>query len=50
MYANGVADSFQMIRLLDLKQKQINLWEARISREGAEEAAKQGHVCVGSQN
>ncbi|KAL1637226.1 hypothetical protein SLS58_009413 [Diplodia intermedia] len=28
--------------LLDLKQKQANLWEARLSREGAEENAKQG--------
>ncbi|OMP88041.1 hypothetical protein BK809_0002798 [Diplodia seriata] len=28
--------------LLDLKQKQANLWEARSSREGAEETARQG--------
>jgi hypothetical protein len=30
--------------LLDLKQMQANLWEARSSREGAEETAKQGNV------
>ncbi|CVK96751.1 uncharacterized protein FMAN_11080 [Fusarium mangiferae] len=29
-------------RLLDLKQKQANTWEARIAREGAAETAKQG--------
>ncbi|KAL1648474.1 hypothetical protein SLS58_002229 [Diplodia intermedia] len=32
--------------LLDLKQKQANLWEARSSREGAEEAAKQGKTIL----
>ncbi|KAF4541117.1 Ankyrin repeat protein [Lasiodiplodia theobromae] len=32
--------------LLDLKQKQANLWEARSSREGAEEAAKQGRTIL----
>lgn len=32
--------------LLDLKQKQANLWEARSSREGAEEAAKQGNTLM----
>ncbi|KAK5660329.1 hypothetical protein OQA88_12870 [Cercophora sp. LCS_1] len=35
-----------MIRLLDLKQKQVNLWEARISREGAEETARQGNTLL----
>ena len=32
--------------LLDLKQKQANLWEARTSRESADENAKQGKVCT----
>ncbi|KAF4950560.1 hypothetical protein FGADI_8119 [Fusarium gaditjirri] len=31
-------------RLLDLKQKQANTWEARIAREGALETAKQGSL------
>jgi hypothetical protein len=35
----------QIEHLLDLKQKQTNLWEARTSREGADETAKQGDVC-----
>jgi len=35
----------QIEHLLDLKQKQANLWEARTSREGADETAKQGDVC-----
>ncbi|KAL1847387.1 hypothetical protein VTK73DRAFT_10370 [Phialemonium thermophilum] len=34
-----------LISLLDLKQKQTNVWEARMAREGAEETAKQGMVC-----
>lgn len=32
--------------LLDLKQKQANLWEARSSREGAEHAARQGSTIL----
>ena len=32
--------------LLDLKQKQANLWEARTSREAADENAKQSKVCA----
>ncbi|KAL1621012.1 hypothetical protein SLS56_009428 [Neofusicoccum ribis] len=32
--------------LLDLKQKQANLWEARSSREGAEAAARQGSTIL----
>jgi hypothetical protein len=39
-------NSAQIVRLLDLKQKQANAWEARISREGAEETASQGNVRV----
>jgi hypothetical protein len=34
----------QLEHLLDLKQKQANVWEARSSREGAEETATQGNV------
>ena len=34
----------QIEHLLDLKQKQANLWEARTSREGADENAQQGNV------
>ncbi|KAF7558197.1 hypothetical protein G7Z17_g15 [Cylindrodendrum hubeiense] len=32
--------------LLDLKQKQANVWEARMSRERAEETAKQGNTLL----
>lgn len=32
--------------LLDLKQKQSNVWEARSAREGAEETSRQGNVMV----
>jgi hypothetical protein len=32
--------------LLDLKQMQANLWEARSSRKRAEETAKQGNVRI----
>jgi hypothetical protein len=39
-------NSDQLEHLLDLKQKQANLWEARSSREGAEETAKQGNVAI----
>ncbi|RYP53523.1 hypothetical protein DL768_001560 [Monosporascus sp. mg162] len=33
-------------RLLDLKQKQANVCEARISREGTEETARQGNLYI----
>ncbi|KAK7741911.1 hypothetical protein SLS62_010888 [Diatrype stigma] len=33
-----------IMKLMDLKQKQANLWEARSSREGAEQTAKQGKL------
>jgi len=39
-----VTDNGQLEHLLDLKQKQANLWEARSSREGAESTAAQGNV------
>ena len=38
------ANMEQIQHLLDLKQMQGNLWEARISREGAEETTRQGNV------
>jgi hypothetical protein len=38
----------QLNHLLQLKQMQANLWEARSSREGAEETARQGNVCFTS--
>ncbi|KAH8895650.1 hypothetical protein GQ53DRAFT_803904 [Thozetella sp. PMI_491] len=36
----------QIERLLDLKQKQANTWEAQIAREGAEETARQGNTLL----
>lgn len=39
-------DGLQILNLMDLKQKQANLWEARSSREGAEQTAKQGKVGI----
>jgi hypothetical protein len=39
-----VTDNEKLEHLLDLKQKQANLWEARSSREGAESTAAQGNV------
>ena len=39
-----VTDNGQLEHLLDLKQKQANLWEVRSSREGAESTAAQGNV------
>ena len=41
-----VTDNGQLEHLLDLKQKQANLWEARSSREGAESTAAQGNVLL----
>ncbi|OTA69605.1 hypothetical protein K449DRAFT_429068 [Hypoxylon sp. EC38] len=35
-----------IINLMDLKQKQANLWEARSSREGAEQTARQGQTLM----
>ncbi|KAK6083985.1 hypothetical protein SCUP515_01681 [Seiridium cupressi] len=39
-----MANQDQIERLLDMKQKQANLWEARTSREGSELAAKAGNT------
>jgi hypothetical protein len=36
----------QLTKLLDLKQKQANAWEARFSREGSQASQRQGNVCV----
>jgi hypothetical protein len=39
-----MAHAYQVTHLLDLKQKQANLWEARSSREQAVETSNQGNV------
>ena|ERR1700760_3030966 len=36
----------QVVHLLDLKQKQANLWEARSARAQAEETANQGNTLL----